>query len=149
MTDLAALVERAEMRDSERGLLRAILPAGEVHGSVREIAERVGVSRRVMFRCLASLEADGIIIRSARPGRFGSVLVTFNGDAATKLHARCHRFGWKSEALRAVECNPIAPSDVERVKADRARYCYRTSSGPKWLRELGQQMETARAGGQG
>ena len=56
MSDLATLVERAEMRDSERGLLRAILPAGEVHGSVREIAERVGVSRRVLIT--ANLSKD-------------------------------------------------------------------------------------------
>jgi len=118
VTPLATLVDHAEIRESERALLRAIIATGSVSGSVADIAEAAGISRRMIFRALAEMERAGVIIRSSRPGRFGSVLVTFNGDAASKLARMCHRLGRSEEAPPGAEYT--RPIDPRRAAEDRA-----------------------------
>lgn len=118
MTPLATLIDHAEIRESERALLRSILATGSASGNVADIAEAAGISRRMMFRALAEMERAGIIIRSSRPGRFGSVLVTFNGDAASKLARMCHRLGREDDAPPGAEYT--RPTDPQRAAEDRA-----------------------------
>ena len=120
MSDLATLVDHARLTDLERSILRAILPAGCIGGTSQELADAQDVSPRSLFRALGSLERRGIIMRSSKRGKSGSMLITLNGDALTKLRALCHNLGRENERPGA-EYTPVRPENEEAVRADRAR----------------------------
>lgn len=120
MSDLATIIGHARLTDLERSILRAILPSGCIGGTSHELAEEHDVSTRSLFRALGSLERRGLIMRSAKRGKSGSMLVTLNGDALTKLRALCHNLGRENERPGA-EYTPVAKEDEEAVRADRAR----------------------------
>lgn len=120
MSDLATLVDHARLPELERSILRAILPAGCIGGTSQELADAQDVSPRSLFRALGSLERRGLIMRSAKRGRSGSMLITLNGDALTKLRALCHNLGRENERPGA-EYTPVRKEDEEAVRADRAR----------------------------
>lgn len=120
MSDLATIIDHARLSDLERSILRAILPTGFIGGTSQELADAQDVSPRSLFRALGSLERRGIIMRSAKRGRSGSMLITLNGDALTKLRALCHNLGRENERPGA-EYTPVRKEDEEAVRADRAR----------------------------
>ena len=120
MTPLATLVEHARFSDTERAICRIIAEKGHMGGTARELADTLCVNRSSLFRALASLDHAGVIMRSAKRGKAGSMLVTFNGRAVDKLRALCDHLGGRDEHTGA-EYTAIPPEMEETVRADRAR----------------------------
>ena len=120
MTDLATIIDHARLTDLERSILRAILPAGCIGGTARELSEVLDVNRSSLFRALSSLDHRGLIMRSARKGKAGSMTITFNGRALDNLRALCDHLGRDGERPGS-EYTPVRAEDEEAVRADRAR----------------------------
>lgn len=120
VTDLATLAEHARLTDLERAIIRAILPTGYVGGTARELAELLDVNRSSLFRALSSLDRRGLVMRSAKNGKAGSMLVTLNGRAVDILRGLCDHLGRDGERPGAEYTKPRA-EDEEAVRADRER----------------------------
>ena len=120
MSDLATLVDHARLTDLERAILRAIVPTGYIGGTARELSEVLDVNRSSLFRALSSLDHRGLIMRSARKGKAGSMTITFNGRALDNLRALCDHLGRDGERPGS-EYTPVRAEDEEAVRADRAR----------------------------
>ncbi len=120
MTDLATLIAYADVTDLERAILRAILPAGYIGGTARELSEMLDVNRSSLFRALSSLDRRGLVMRSAKKGKAGSMLVTLNGRALDILRGLCDHLGRDGERPGS-EYTPVRKEDEEAVRADRAR----------------------------
>lgn len=120
MSDLATLLDHARLTDLERAILRAILPTGYIGGTARELSEMLDVNRSSLFRALSSLDRRGLIMRSSRKGKTGSMTITFNGRALDNLRALCDHLGRDGERPGA-EYTTVRPEDEPAVRADRAR----------------------------
>lgn len=120
MTDLATIIGHARLTDLERSILRAILPTGFIGGTARELSEALGVNRSSLFRALAGLERRGLIMRSSKKGKAGSMTITFNGRALDNLRALCDHLGREGERPGS-EYTPVRAEDEPAVRADRAR----------------------------
>lgn len=120
MTDLATLLDHARLTDLERAIIRAILPDGYIGGRARELSEMFDVNRSSLFRALSSLDRRGLVMRSAKKGKAGSMLVTLNGRALDILRGLCDHLGRDGERPGA-EYTPVRKEDEEAVRADRAR----------------------------
>lgn len=124
----------APMSDTARALLRMAMH-GDVHASVAELAERVGVGERHIKRAVAELVALGLCARDGRGGRGRVAALRANGDTERTLRALCHRLWREDEAPPGAEYTPLR--DVEAARRDRAIYCHAVGRGPRWARDLG------------
>ena len=115
MSDLATLVDHARLTDLERAILRAIVPTGYIGGTARELSEMLDVNRSSLFRALSSLDHRGLIMRSARKGKAGSMTITFNGRALDNLRALCDHLGRDGERPGS-EYTPVRAEDEEAVR---------------------------------
>ena len=120
VTDLATLLDHARLSDLERAILRAILPTGYIGGTARELSEMLDVHRSSLFRALSSLDRRGLVIRSAKEGKAGSMLVTLNGRALDILRSLCDHLGREGQRP-GMEYTWVRREDEEAVRADRAR----------------------------
>ena len=120
MSDLATLLDHARLTDLERAILRAILPAGYIAGTARELSEMLDVNRSSLFRALSSLDRRALIMRSSKKGKAGSMTITFNGRALDNLRALCDHLGREGERP-GNEYTPVRVEDEPAVRADRAR----------------------------
>lgn len=120
MTDLAVLLEHARLTDLERAIIRAIVPTGYIGGTARELSEALDVNRSSLFRALSSLDRRGLVMRSAKKGKAGSMLVTLNGRAVDILRGLCDHLGREGERPGNEYTKPRA-EDEPTVRADRAR----------------------------
>lgn len=124
MTDLATIIAHARLTDLERAILRAILPAGYLAGTTRELSTLLDVNRSSLFRALSSLDRRGLIIRSSKRGKSGSMTITFNGRALDVLKALCDHLG-RDDERPGSEYTPVRAEDEAAVRADRARLIQR------------------------
>lgn len=120
MTDLATLLDHARLTDLERAILRAIVPTGYIGGTARELSEALGVNRSSLFRALSSLDRRGLVMRSAKRGKSGSILLTLNSRALDALRGLCDHLGRDGERPGAEYTKPRA-EDEQAVRCDRAR----------------------------
>ena len=120
MSDLATMLDHARLTDLERAILRAIVPAGYIGGTARELSEALDVNRSSLFRALSNLDRRGLVMRSAKKGKAGSMMVTLNGRAVDILRGLCDHLGRDGERPGAEYTKPRA-EDEEAVRADRAR----------------------------
>jgi len=144
VSDLATLLEHARLTDLERAILRAVVPAGHIGGTARELSEELDVNRSSLFRALSSLDRRGLVMRSAKRGKSGSILLTLNSRALDVLRGLCDHLGRDGERPGAEYTKP-RPEDEEAVRADRARLVERKRA--RQVAALGNGF--ARAGGQG
>ena len=120
MTDLATIIGHARLTDLERSILCAILPTGYIGGTARELSDMLDVNRSSLFRALSSLDRRGLIMRSSKKGKAGSMTITFNGRALDNLRALCDHLGREGERPGS-EYTPVRAEDEPAVRADRAR----------------------------
>ena len=120
MIDLATIIGHARLTDLERSILRAIMPTGFIGGTARELSESLDVNRSSLFRALSSLDHRGLIIRSSKRGKSGSMTITFNGRALDVLKSLCDHLGRDGERPGS-EYTPVRAEDEPAVRADRAR----------------------------
>jgi hypothetical protein len=126
------------MAESTRDLVR-LLARGRFVGTVAELAERIGASRRTAFRAVAEALRLNLVEENAVKGCCGRVEIALLSDHEERLKRLCRGLGRESEAAPGHEYTTLV--DLDAATRDRAVFCFKTGRGPKWLQDLGRSYE--------